>query len=249
MTRGAFLAMLLTLTMTVSANAASLDVRAINTAGAANPATPQMGNLAPQLTPGAKGFLIRIRPEDGLSVPTGIQSLIVTGPIVNFNAPPEFIDENSGGDPNNLRDPPRVQTRSEATEARNFAVDVLHAPLDYPREDTYLASHLWTIVSSPPSMQPSGNPGDTVWSIGGAAYALGSNVLDNGSGIDFMYLVATGDVRIRVQVVRGAASIPFIETLNFELGIIGNLLPEPTTFVSACLALVVLLLYARRRRK
>jgi hypothetical protein len=207
-----------------------------------------IGNLPPQLTPGAKGFLIRIQPEDGLSVPTGIQSLVVTGPIVNFNAPPEYLDPNFGGDPFNLRDPPRVQLRHEATEARDFARDVLHSPLDFAREDTHLGHPMWRIVSPQPSTQPSGNPGDTVWTIGGAAFNVGSNVPDDGRGIDLMYLVATGDVRIRVFLARGATGIWMDYTLNFEDGRF-NSIPEPSTFVLAILGLAGFVLYTRRRHK
>jgi hypothetical protein len=210
-----------------------------------------MGTHAPQLTPGAKGFVIRLFPEDGLSLNIGVKDLSVTGSgLVQFAAPPEFLDVNFGGDPSNLKDPLRVQTRPEAVEAQNFTTDVLLTPLNYPREDSYLVN-LWSVLGNmvtPPSVQPSGNPGDELWNITEAIYDVGRNIPDDGQGLDFIYLVTTADVRMQLILVRGKVGEPLDYTLDFETMTLAPT-PEPSTLVLAALALVGLTIAAWRRRR
>jgi hypothetical protein len=240
----AFLAVVAIAAMATSAQAVALKLQAINTAGNSTPALPTMGTLPPTLTPNAKGFMIRILPEDGASVPLGIQNLNVTGSgLVQVPGPQAYVD----ADPTALKDPLRVQTRGEANGSRDYLNDNGLPALNYPREDTYLASTNWSIVSTPPSVQPSGNPGDTLWNIGGAAFSVGSNVPDNGQGIDFLYLVTTADARIKVLIARGQTGTSLDYVLNYEAMTLAPI-PEPSTIVLAGLGLVGLV-FAWRRRK
>lgn len=238
----------LTLVLATTAHAAKLVVMAVNSG------TGTLSNAQVPVVPGAKGFLIGIDNSADVLAPLAFQDITFHGPnLVQRQAPNTFAL--------GILESPNVQLRNEALIANG------NDPVDgstFARNDSWWWNQAYTVGATTLTLAPvstgiqGGLPGGPMTMT--ATYNPVGHVPP---GIwPIAYIVATGNVLVSGILSNGQDgfdlgfgirlrnnSTPSAATLVFEYEGF-NLIPEPSTFVLAGLALggFVVCSWMRRRK-